>query len=201
MPEEGDPMTDDGFDRKALPKGLRAVLNSRGSGSKHNLARASAARTLARLAGEAPAPPAPRKPARRRRRDGPWSSRRSPPTSASWPRPRRAGLLPRSRRRTSRVERRPEALVVAALLRARHGRGRARHPCRPPTGSGSNPGRSRPRGRATKRLTAGAAVSTMTDCRVRVWRAGRRRAKPVRVRLRVLSSPGQAQKARERRGE
>jgi hypothetical protein len=56
-------MTDDqDLDKKALRRGLRAVLNSRGSGSNHQLARASAARTLARLDGQQPAAPAARKP-------------------------------------------------------------------------------------------------------------------------------------------
>jgi hypothetical protein len=50
-------MSDD-RDLDALRKGLRSILNGRGSTSKHALAKASAARTLARLHGEQPEPPA-----------------------------------------------------------------------------------------------------------------------------------------------
>jgi hypothetical protein len=55
-------VTDDEKDREAIRRGLRAVLRSRGSGSKHQLARASAGRTLARLQGDKPEPPERRKP-------------------------------------------------------------------------------------------------------------------------------------------
>ena len=45
-------------DADAIRKGLRSVLNSRGTGAKHALAKSSAARTLARLQGDRPEPPA-----------------------------------------------------------------------------------------------------------------------------------------------
>src|SRR5215213_369686 len=49
-------------DDDVLRESLKRILRSRGASSKHQLARASAARTLARLQGEKPEPPAPRKP-------------------------------------------------------------------------------------------------------------------------------------------